>query len=787
MMFFRKKLFWLSILISIGVILSILVPFYTISFRKEENSIKQLFHSSSLLIQIDLSSQLNTLVKLFNSVCKSFGIIDNYNNTNIQQYNYIINNLETPNLYTVSYCPLILNNERDTYEDYISNIYGETLNILSIYLENRTVFISDVKPRYFPLTLTNINTPNFGLDIYQVSTRTDVINNVESTLEPKFGPLSQIILDGKLEYVIPIVYPLLNINNQFKGVIIFALRVTTFFEQLDVYSQSLEYYIFADDKVIFPTNEILTLENFENQGLTSIYNETILNINFKFIVNANNNFKDIIRDNERDTTLMISIILLFFILILIILLYYFNEKSNIKMKKVMKDSVYNTFNRIVSYFSHEIRNSLNSIYTILEFSNESNEGIPNKEQTTMIFDSITRVKHFVDEMLSFQKLFDGKIHLSNHNFNIIDFSKKIIYQHSLNSSSNIMLYLYVCPMIIKNPIIYSDSVRVSQILLNGLSNAIKLTSSGYISLEIYQKVNNNKYISFKLKNSGTGLGGINPNILFVPFGKNKREHKKYDETKLFSYDSKYNNKVEVSDVFNESKNTNLVEIDSIQGKIDPLSNFPKQNGSGMGLPISKMLSIVMGGDLRIYDEFKDDVFIHTSFHSIIMVNNKNNPSIDMSSRVDKSYNNTIKNEVNRNYSNKFNNMSDFDEKSIKILIVDDTSENLNTGKMLLSRLGYEVDVLTDGIFIDYKTIDLYDVILLDIIMAHSSGFEVCTKLINNNYTGVILATTGYVSDEDINNYKSSGFNGVYSKPFQIKKTDAFIKEILLTKEWNVLI
>jgi signal transduction histidine kinase len=761
------------------------------SIEEEKNKINKLFDSSSNLIQYNLSSQLKNLINLFDDVSISFGLIDNYTNINYLHYNHIIKNVNDSILYPISYCPLILNNDRETYKKYISDIYNETLDILYV-LPNRTIIISPTQPKYFPVTLTNLNKSKIGIDIYQLSTLRPFIDEVKITLKPNFAVLTQIIINDKVEYVFSVIYPILDINNQFKGVIAIALMISSFFEQLNIDSHNLDYYVVVNDQIIYPVNEALALENIENQELSSVYYETILNVNFKFIVNSNDRFKSGIENNEWNITLIVCIILLVFILALIGMMFYLNEKAKIKMKEKVKYSVYKIFNHIVSYFSHEIRNALNSIYTVLQINNESNDKILNKDQTEMIYESITRVKHFVDEMLSFQKMFDGKIHLSNQDFDVINFSKKIIYQNSLNCNSDIKLYLYVCQDVIKNPIIHSDSVRISQIILNGLSNAIKFTSSGYISLELFRtEINGNKYISFKLINSGSGLGDINPKMLFIPFnqGKYNFDDMELDKSIIFSYDSKYNNKLDVLYVFEKSNNSDLIEIDSRKGQIDPSSTFPKQKGSGMGLPISKMLSIAMGGDLNIYDEFKQGSYIHTAFHTVIMINDNNCEVIDISSYTNE-YNNLKgidDDAMIRVYSNKFNDMSDFDKNPIKILIVDDTADNLTTGKMLLSRLGYEVDVLTDGIFIDYKTINSYDIILLDIIMAHSSGFEVCNKLIHNKYTGIILATTGYITDIDINNYKTSGFNGVYAKPFQIKKTDAFIKKMLLTKKWDVLV
>ena len=121
------------------------------------------------------------------------------------------------------------------------------------------------------------------------------------------------------------------------------------------------------------------------------------------------------------------------------------------------------------------------------------------------------------------------------------------------------------------------------------------------------------------------------------------------------------------------------------------------------------------------------------------------------------------------------------------MLIDDTAGNLKTGQMIFSKLKYNIDTLSDGIFIDYDNINKYDIILLDIIMSHSTGLEICSKIINKNYSGIILATTGHVTESDINLYKKQGFNGVLGKPFQFTQSDAFFKKILVTKEWDVLV
>ena len=98
----------------------------------------------------------------------------------------------------------------------------------------------------------------------------------------------------------------------------------------------------------------------------------------------------------------------------------------------------------------------------------------------------------------------------------------------------------------------TDSLKVKQILVNLLSNAAKFTEKGEIVITVAQK---NGMVSFSVKDSGIGI-----------------------EPKNFSK------------VFEEFQ-----QIDN--------SNTRKYKGTGLGLPISRRLALILGGDLTVDSEF----------------------------------------------------------------------------------------------------------------------------------------------------------------------------------------
>jgi two-component system, sensor histidine kinase len=155
----------------------------------------------------------------------------------------------------------------------------------------------------------------------------------------------------------------------------------------------------------------------------------------------------------------------------------------------------------LAQMSHEIRTPLNGIIGFIEVLKKIKKYEPN--YLDIIERSSQTLLSLVDEILDLSKIESGKLLLDMHSFDAHKEFNAIgrIFQAN-TTKKNINLQLNIDPNIPK--VIYSDSVKIKQIISNLLGNAVKFTPKfGKITLEIlYDKDTNNLNVSV----TDTGVG-----------------------------------------------------------------------------------------------------------------------------------------------------------------------------------------------------------------------------------------------------------------------------------------
>lgn len=116
-----------------------------------------------------------------------------------------------------------------------------------------------------------------------------------------------------------------------------------------------------------------------------------------------------------------------------------------------------------------------------------------------------------------------------------------------------------------------------------------------------------------------------------------------------------------------------------------------------------------------------------------------------------------------------------------VVIVDDERVNLRLTEQRLQRLGYECVALSDGIYLPNQLSSLRAsgrrvlAVLLDIMMVHSKGTDVCRALRRGGDDVPVAAMTGNVMESDVEEYQACGFNSVLGKPFDSDDMAAFLE------------
>lgn len=177
-------------------------------------------------------------------------------------------------------------------------------------------------------------------------------------------------------------------------------------------------------------------------------------------------------------------------------------------------------NRVKSQFlasmSHELRTPLNAILTFNELVALGTFGPVNEEQVDYLQKSVQSGKHLlslINDVLDITKIQSGMMKLFIENdFNVAaEMSTVAATAAKLLADKPVKLVTEVDPDF---PLLTCDKRRVRQILLNLISNAVKFTEEGSITLSAKK---HDQEVVFSVKDTGPGIAQDQQQIIFEPF------------------------------------------------------------------------------------------------------------------------------------------------------------------------------------------------------------------------------------------------------------------------------
>ncbi|WP_289658717.1 response regulator [Flavobacterium panacagri] len=179
--------------------------------------------------------------------------------------------------------------------------------------------------------------------------------------------------------------------------------------------------------------------------------------------------------------------------------------------------------------SHELRTPLNSILLLSRLLSENNNKNMNNEEiefAKVIQSSGNSLLGLIDEILDLSKIEAGKMDLEFLDVStkeITDNLHNLFYLVAKEKGINFEIIAKDAPIVIK-----TDKMRLEQILKNLISNAIKFTEKGTVSLEIKVDTDDDKIICFIVKDTGIGIPVEKQPLIFEAFqqadGSTKRKY-----------------------------------------------------------------------------------------------------------------------------------------------------------------------------------------------------------------------------------------------------------------------
>ena len=395
------------------------------------------------------------------------------------------------------------------------------------------------------------------------------------------------------------------------------------------------------------------------------------------------------------------------------------EAEVLRLEKSAADASNKAKSDFLAEMSHEIRTPINAVLGM-------NEMILREAQETNVLhyaeniqDSGKTLLSIVNDILDFSKIEDGKLEIHPVAY---DLSRLLV--NLVNSiqerakAKNLELVVEVDEKLPSR--LRGDDVRVSQVIMNLLTNAVKYTERGRVTFSVHEgrRDGENVYLDVCVKDTGIGI----------------REE---DRAKLF----------ESFERLEEKRNRHI-------------------EGTGLGMAIVVKLLSMMESEIHLESTYgKGSAFSFRLRQGIVNAEPLGN------------YEERVKTSERRKMEKAYLYAS-----GASVLIVDDNRMNLEVAKNLLKRAGIQPDLAISGMeAIEMIRRKFYHVVLLDHMMPKMDGIETLAKLKEERLLGertAVIALTANAIVGARERYLAAGFDDYLPKPIDSAELDEKLAEYL---------
>jgi len=378
--------------------------------------------------------------------------------------------------------------------------------------------------------------------------------------------------------------------------------------------------------------------------------------------------------------------------------------------------------------SHEMRTPLNAVIGLAELLLREEQNCPPEHMKNLekIFNSGVTLLRIINDILDISKMNSGKFTIIPVEYDLAALISDTVQQNlACMEGKPVRMKLSVDPDL--PAILFGDDLRIKQILNNVLSNAVKYTHAGTVSLAVSfeRGAGNDLWLLCTVKDTGIGIRAKDLDKIF-----------KY----YYQVDTKANRKIE---------------------------------GTGLGLPLTKHLVEMMDGAITVASEYG-----HGSTFTIRIRQRSMNET-----PIGKEVADSL---ASFDYvaSRPRHELSVMPLPHARVLVVDDMVTNLDVVKGLMRPYGMRIDCVTNG----QAAIDLikaaevrYDAVFMDHMMPGMDGLEtvrIIREEIDSEYarTVPIIALTANAVIGSKEMFLQRGFQTFVSKPIDTAQLDAVIRQ-----------
>ncbi|MCI5218751.1 MAG: response regulator, partial [Candidatus Electrothrix sp. LOE2] len=155
--------------------------------------------------------------------------------------------------------------------------------------------------------------------------------------------------------------------------------------------------------------------------------------------------------------------------------------------------------------SHEIRTPMSAIMGMTDLALEKASDSQQRSYLETVKLSADSLLALINDILDFSKIEAGKLELERTVFDLRDLMETVIRPMRLRAEDKgLYLHLEISPDI--HPFLMGDPVRLQQILLNFLNNAVKFTERGGVTVRIAAQEEDDESLQLKMSVHDTGIG-----------------------------------------------------------------------------------------------------------------------------------------------------------------------------------------------------------------------------------------------------------------------------------------
>ena len=393
--------------------------------------------------------------------------------------------------------------------------------------------------------------------------------------------------------------------------------------------------------------------------------------------------------------------------------------SSLQEQIRLADSANKAKSDFLANMSHEIRTPINTILGM-------NEMILHEAEEPEILDYSSNIQNagktllsLVNTILDFSKIEDGKMEIIPVNYGTASLINNLAISIMERAKAKELEFVVNVDENLPS-VMNGDDIRVAQVIMNLLTNAVKYTEKGTITFTFREQSRDADGIDLFVSVKDTGIG--------------IREE---DLEKLF----------ESFERLEEKRNRNI-------------------EGTGLGMAIVNRLLAMMGSRLDVKSEYGRGSEFSFILHQKIV---DDRPIGNYSERLHKS-------------SHVAGSRRRLSISGADILVVDDNEMNLKVAKSLMKLNGIVPDLSISGIdAMDMIRKKHYHIVFLDHMMPKMDGIETLQKMREQNLlpddtTVIALTANAIVGAKEI--YLEKGFDDYLSKPIDISKLEEILVKYL---------